>query len=97
MTSERAEILRLRARVVVLERAMLATLELALRIRPEELDFNIERARVSLDRSYREFDFAADVTSAQERDFLAAEVERLMRGLQADLGFTGGVPTEENG
>ena len=35
---ERIEILRLRTRIVALERAVLATLELALRIRPEELE-----------------------------------------------------------
>ena len=32
-----------------------------------------------------------------ERSLVAREVERLLRGIQADLGFEGGVSTFENG
>lgn len=94
---DRSEILRLRARVVVLERMALSALELALRIRPEELDRNIEIARLRLSSDYGQSHFASDVTDVAERGFLAREVERLMRGVQADLGFKGGVPRGENG
>lgn len=94
---DRAEILRLRARIVVLERTTLAILELALRMRPEELDRNIELARARLSADYETDEFAPDIVEASERRFLAEEVDRLMRGLQADMGFRGGVPTPERG
>lgn len=95
--TERREILQLRARIVVLERATLAALELALRVRPEELDQQIEFARQRLVSDYTEENFAHDVTDSAERLFLAQEVERLMRGLQSEMGFKGGIPTSENG
>lgn len=95
--AERREILQLRARVVVLERATLAALELALRVRPEELDQQLEFARQRLVSDYEAESFATDVTDKAERRYLAQEVERLMRGLQSEMGFKGGVPTEENG
>ncbi|MDB5596316.1 MAG: hypothetical protein JWM36_3277 [Hyphomicrobiales bacterium] len=93
----RAEILRLRARIVVLEKASLAALELALRIRPEDLTLTIELARSRLDEGYHDVEFARDVTSEAERTFLATEVERLMRALQSELGFHGGIQQPEAG
>ena len=97
LSEERAEILGLRARIVVLERMAMAALELALRIRPEELTANIEIARSRLSSEYEDAEFAADIGIAAERRFMAVEVERLMRGLQADLGLKGGIATRENG
>ena len=93
----RAELLRLRARVVVAEKMAMAALELALRIRPEELRTGIEVARSKLSSDYEDTSFASDMTDPAERAFVAREVDRLMRGLQADLGFQGGVPTFEDG
>lgn len=95
--TERREILQLRARIVVLERATLAALELALRVRPEELDQQLEFARQRLVADYEEESFAIDVTNKAERQFLADEVERLMRGLQSEMGFKGGIAVSENG
>ncbi len=95
--ADRREILQLRARVVVLERATLAALELALRVRPEELDQQLELARLRLVSDYAEVGFVTDVTDKAERRFLAEEVERLMRGLQSEMGFKGGIPIDESG
>lgn len=95
--AERCEILNLRARIVVLERMTISAMELALRIRPEELDRNIEIARLRLSEDYEHSKFASDVIDVAERRYLAREVERLMRGMQADMGFKGGVARDENG
>src|SRR6478672_1904527 len=86
----RLETLRLRARVVALEKGVLAALELVLRIRPEELDLLLETARRRLELSYLDEDFAVDVTQLRERVFLSAEVERHMRSLQSEMGFPQG-------
>ena len=75
----------------------MAALELALRIRPEELAKNIEIARAHLSANYADTSFASDILDPDERDFIAVEVERLMRGLQSDLGFKGGIQTFEDG
>jgi hypothetical protein len=93
----RAEILSLRARIVALERATLAALELALLIRPDELKTNLEKARRSLEMNYDDQDFASDVTDSTERFFLAREVDRLMRAIQSEMGFSEGKPAPENG
>jgi hypothetical protein len=97
LDAARREILSLRARVVVLEKMVMAVLELALRIRPEELEENLELARSRLSADYEDLEFAAEITHASQREFLAREVERLMRGVQADLGLAGGVSTPERG
>lgn len=97
LPAERAELLRLRARVVVLERMALAALELALRVRPEDLKTSLEMARSRLSADYSDPDFAPDITQAGERTFVSKEVERLMRGVQSDMGFEGGVSISENG
>ena len=97
LRADREEILRLRARVVVLEKVVAAALELALRIRPEELEQTIEMARRQLSMDYEDSEFASDLSAPAERAFVASEVERLMRSTQADLGFEGGVSAEENG
>ena len=93
----RAEILRLRARIVALERATLASLELALLIRPDELQTNLEKARRSLEMNYEDQDFASDVTDGVERFFLAREVDRLIRAIQSEMGFSEGKPSPESG
>jgi hypothetical protein len=97
ISAARTEILKLRARVVTLEKATLAVLELALRIRPEELDMLLEKSRRQLELGYLDADFAADVTQPQERAFLSAEVERHMRSLQSEMGFPQGIPSAEEG
>jgi hypothetical protein len=97
LPAERLELLSLRARIVVLERTSSAALELALRIRPEELNQNIEVARRLLEEAYEDVAFSPDVTSPAERDFLAAEVEKLMRAVQSQLGFKGGIAQPEAG
>jgi hypothetical protein len=76
---------------------MLAALELVLRIRPEELKFNLELARSRLVEAYLDPTFASDVTGPEERQVLAAEVERLMRAMQSDMGFKGGIQIPEQG
>ena len=81
----------------MLERAVLASLEMALRIRPEELDTLLTVARRRLAEGYEGSAFAPDITQKSERDFIAAEVERLMRGLQAEMGFAAGKSVPENG
>lgn len=93
----RSELLQLRARVVALERAVIAALELVLRIRPEELSMNLEKARRLLELGYKDVEFAPDISDAKERRFLASEVERLMRALQAEMGFSQGIHSDENG
>lgn len=97
MDQAKRDHLTLRARLVVTERAALAALELALRIRPEELSVNLEVAREGLVKAYQDPDFAGDVADAEERTFLAKEVERLMRGLQYDMGFREGELHSEDG
>lgn len=97
LDATRREILRLRARIVVLERMAMASLELVLRVRPEELGRNFEMARERLGEAYESATFAAEVENEEQRQFLAAEVERYMRGVQADLGLVGGVDTPERG
>ena|ERR1700712_213566 len=94
---ERIEILRLRARIVALERAVLATLELALRIRPEELEAFLENRRLDLSHAYLDETFAPDLNNPTERIFVAREVERLMRAFQSEMGFRGGVAAAESG
>jgi hypothetical protein len=97
ITPERAEILRLRARIVAVERAALAALELVLRIRPEELEAFLESRRLELSRSYLDKTFASDLAEPAERAFVAKEVEGLMRALQSELDFAGGISAPENG
>ena len=97
LSQDRLEILHLRARVVTLERAVLAALEMVLRIRPEELQAGLEKARHLLEGNYQHGDFAADITDSDERIFLAREVERLMRALQSEMGFRQGVRGDEEG
>ena len=97
VSKDRFEILRLRARVVTLERAVLAALELALRLRPEELNTGLELARYLLADNYLDQGFAAEITDPVERTFLAQEVERLMRALQSELGFKQGIQAPEEG
>ena len=94
---QRLEILRLRARVVALERAVLATLELALRIRPDELEAFLESRRLDLSEAYLDETFAPDLEESVEREFVAKEVERLMRALQSEMDFAGGIPAPESG
>jgi hypothetical protein len=93
----RAELLSLRARIVVLERAVLAALELGLRIRPEELSQGLEVARRLLEEGYSDAAFSPEVENAAERTYLAAEVEKLMRALQSELGHPGGIQQPEGG
>jgi hypothetical protein len=97
ISSKRAEILRLRARIVALERAVLATLELALRTRPEELEAFLESRRLDLSQGYLDEEFVPDLKSAAERAFLAKEVEQLMRALQSEMHFEGGISAPESG
>ena len=94
---ERQEILRLRARIVVLERSVLASLEIALRLRPEDLKRFLSMTRAGLARDYDNLAFAPDLVDEGERTFMAAEVERLLGGLQAEMGFSGGAVQPENG
>jgi hypothetical protein len=94
---ERAELLSLRARVVVVERAAMAALEAMLRIRPEQLTVILESTRRRLAEGYLDESFAPDLTDPAERTFVADEVERLMRGLEYEMGFEGGISSPENG
>jgi hypothetical protein len=97
ITPDRAEILRLRARIVALERAVLGVLELALRIRPDELEAFLESRRKELSQAYLDDSFAADLSDPRERTFVAKEVEHLMRALQSELAFKGGISAPESG
>ena len=94
---DRVEILQLRARIVALEQATLAALELVLRIRPEELNTGLEKMRHLLEGNYQDLEFAADIANPVERTFLAQEVERLMRALQSEMGFPQGIQSPEEG
>ncbi|WP_127753263.1 hypothetical protein [Devosia sp. 1566] len=97
ISAERMELLRLRARIAVLERASMAALELALRLRPEELAQVVEVGRKEMALGYQEELFTAGLHSDAERQFVASEAERLIRSLQAQLGFPGGVSSPEVG
>ena len=97
LSPERAELLTLRARIVVAERAALAGLELMLRIRPEQLTVVLEATRRGLAEGYLDETFAPDLRNPAERAFVAKEVERLMRALQDEMGFAGGVQAPESG
>lgn len=97
LSPDRLEILQLRARVVALERAVLTALELGLRVRPEELEAGLEKARHLLEGNYQHLDFAGDISRPAERTFLAQEVERLMRALQSEMGFRQGMRGDEEG
>ncbi len=97
ISPERAELLRLRARLVAVERAALAALEIALRIRPEALEISLENTRKGLSESYLDPTFAPDLMDPAERTFVAKEVERLMRALQSEMDFKGGIQAPENG
>jgi hypothetical protein len=97
LSPDRIEIIHLRARIVALERATLAALELALRIRPEDLNVELEKARRLLEGNYKDPEFAAEITHPIERMLLAQEVERLMRALQAEMGFPQGIQSIEEG
>src|SRR5437764_358599 len=74
-----------------------ASLELALLIRPDELQTNLEKARRSLEMNYEDQDFASDVPDGVERFFLAREVDRLIRAIQSEMGFSEGKPSPESG
>lgn len=97
LSPERVEILRLRARLVALERAVDAALELVLIIKPREFEAFVESRRMELSQAYLDAEFATDLADPAERAFVAEEVERLMRGLQADMDFKGGVSMPDNG
>jgi hypothetical protein len=97
VTPDRTEILTLRARIVVAEHAALAALEAMLLIRPEQLTVILESTRKRLEQAYLDETFAPDLLNAGERVFVAKEVERLMRALQAEMGFPEGVSAPENG
>jgi hypothetical protein len=97
MNPDRAELLTLRARIVVTERAALAALEAMLLIRPEQLTAILQSTRRRLAESYLDETFAPDLTDPAERIFVATEVERLMRALEWEMGFEGGVNSPENG
>ena len=97
ITPERAELLRLRARLVAVERAALAALEISLRLRPEALEIFLESARKGLEEAYLDETFAPDLTNPAERVFVAKEVERLMRALQSEMDFKGGIQAPESG
>jgi hypothetical protein len=94
---ERQELLTLRARTVVTERAALAALEAMLLILPEQLTNILEVTRKRLAEAYLDNTFAPDLADPAERAFVAREVERLMRGLQAEMGFDGGHSEPESG
>jgi hypothetical protein len=93
----RTEILRLRARIVAVERTALAALEAMLRIRPEALELLLESTRKGLAEAYQDSTFAPDLIDPNERIFVAEEVERLLRALQAEMDFKGGVRGPETG
>jgi hypothetical protein len=97
ISPERAEILRLRARIVALERTALAAIELALLLRPEVLERFVESRRKELELGYLDEEFAPDLSNKTERVFVAREVEHLMRALQSELDFPGGISAPENG
>jgi hypothetical protein len=97
LSPERVELLTLRARIVVAERAALAALEAMLRIRPEQLTVVLESNRKGLAEGYLDETFAPGLQSPAERTFVAKEVERLMRALQDEMGFPGGVQAPESG
>jgi hypothetical protein len=97
ISPERAELLRLRARMVAVERAALAALEIALLIRPEALEIFLESRRKGLSEAYLDETFAPDLTDPRERAFVAQEVERLMRALQSEMGLKGGIQAPESG
>jgi hypothetical protein len=97
LSPERTELLTLRARIVVVERAALAALEAMLRIRPEQLTAILESTRKRLAEGYLDVTFAPDLHSPTERAFVAKEVERLMRALQDEMGFGEGIEAPENG
>lgn len=97
ISPERAEILRLRARIVAMERAVLATLELVLLIKPNELEAFLESRRKELSQAYLDDAFASDLADRAERAFVAEEVESLMRALQSELDFKGGIRAPESG
>jgi hypothetical protein len=94
---DRAEVLRLRARLVAVERAALAALEIALRVRPEALEIFLESTRKGLSQAYLDDTFAPDLADHRERVFVAQEVERLMRALQHEMDFKGGISAPEAG
>jgi hypothetical protein len=94
---DRAEVLRLRARLVAVERAALAALEIALRVRPEALEIFLESTRKGLSQAYLDDTFAPDLADPRERAFVAQEVERLMRALQSEMDFKGGISAPEGG
>jgi len=97
LSPERLELLTLRARIVVTERAALAALEAMLLIRPEQLTVILEATRKRLAEGYLEETFATDLPDPAERTFVAKEVERLMRALQDEMGFDGGIQAPESG
>jgi hypothetical protein len=97
LSPERMELLTLRARIVVVERAALAALEAMLLIRPEQLTVVLESTRKGLAEGYLDETFSSDLQRPAERVFVAKEVERLMRALQNEMGFDGGARAPESG
>lgn len=97
VSKERADYLRLRARIVALERTMLAALDITLRMRPEALEQIMESQRKLLGASYLDDAFAPDLTDQNERVIVAEEVERLMRAMQGEMNFIGGIHADETG
>jgi hypothetical protein len=97
ISPERTELLVLRARMVVAEQAALAALEAMLLIRPEQLTTILESTRKRLGEGYLDTSFATDLPDPDERAFVANEVERLMRALQAEMGFPGGISSSGDG
>jgi hypothetical protein len=97
ISPQRAEILKLRARIVALERTAMAAIELTLLVRPDVLEKFLESRRRELEMGYLDVEFAPDLADSSERVFVAEEVERLMRALQSELNFPGGISAPENG
>ena len=74
---------RLRARLVVNERATMAALELVLRVRPEDLGTFIEITRKRLSEAYQDARFAPDLTRADERGLRGARGRAVAAGTSA--------------
>lgn len=94
---DRLELLTPRARIVVAEPAALAALELALLERPERLTASHAAPRKGLAERCLYERFAPDLLAPAERAFVAREIERLMRALQAEMGFDEGISGPEYG
>jgi hypothetical protein len=97
ISPERAELLSLRARIVALERTVLMSIEITRQLHPEALERHMENSRKDLADAYLDETFAPDLTNHEERLFVAGKVDALMRALQSELDFRGGISTPESG